>query len=88
MHTMPQLFMLLEWRHSSIPVSWERFPMYCFVSIAYTTVNVAMGEKGINLYSTLEWSRGAALSTTGVVGGSTLYAAGFALAKLITDRKL
>ena len=88
MHTLPQLFMLLEWRHSSIPISWERFPLYLLITTIYTLVNVSMGEKGINLYSSIEWTRGVSLSTTGVLIGLTTYAFGFWFAKYITDNKL
>ena len=51
-------------------------------------VTVAMGEKGIELYSTLEWSRRESLSTIGFAGACSCYLIGFGTVKLITDRKL
>ena len=43
-HTLPQVFILLEWRYSSIPFGWRRFPLYFFIPLLYTIVNLQYGE--------------------------------------------
>ena len=57
MHTFPQIFMLSEWRYSSIPFSWYRFGIYLFAMTAYSLVNISLEERfDDDIYSSLDWT--------------------------------
>ena len=86
MHTLPQLFMLMEWRYSSIPFSWYRFLAYLFIVTAYGLVNVSMEERfNDDLYSSIDWKNKPEQSTMFALGTNACVGIGFAIMKYITD---
>ena len=88
MHTFPQLFMLLEWMYSSIPISWLRVPLYICVSLCYTLVNVTIGEKGKPVYMSANWLDRTSDSTLIITLTSVGYMISVTIAYFITKKKL
>ena len=80
--------MMLEWQYSSIPIQWTRFPIYLLVQLLYTMVNITEGEKGYQLYKSVEWINRINYSTLLIVGTWVGYAIVYAILKVITDIKL
>ena len=89
MHTFPQIFMLSEWRYSSIPFSWHRFGIYIFAMSAYGLVNLSLEERyADDIYSSMDWINKPKESTMFALGANLCIFLGFLIMKSITDIKL
>ena len=58
MHVLPQIFQVVEWQYSSIPLEYTRIPVYYFINLCYMILNVSFGAQGIQLYESNEWVHG------------------------------
>ena len=89
-HTIPILVCFTEWRVSSIPIGWARYPFYISVGIVYL-VAMVVWERALNLapvYAAFDWNNSPGNSS--LLAGLVLLQQAFAfgLLKLFSDRKL
>ena len=79
---------MLEWRHNSIPIQWQRYPVYLLALLCYQLVNAAVGETGEQIYKSYEWVNRPAMTTMLAGIAAVSFTVIYLILQIVTDLKL